>query len=132
MFSSCSCNIEDTFSFAAKWTSVGTFVLLASIVVLVFIGMLYEYFTSPAFAAQRAESKRKALVRKEEQAAKKETEKEKKSLELQKKLKAQKEKEAVLLQRKLERLQQKQKALELEKILEEPDQVVPLAVVEEV
>ena len=131
---SCSCNAEDTFTFASKWTSIGTFLMLNALVLILFIGVVYDYVTSPAFVAQRAEAKRQAIVKKEEQSASKAVEKEKRSLELQKKLKAQREKEAALLRRKLERLQQKQLALELNDILEEPspDQIVPVAVVEEV
>lgn len=108
--------------------------MLNALVLILFIGVVYDYVTSPAFVAQRAEAKRQAIVKKEEQSASKAAEKEKRSLELQKKLKAQREKEAALLRRKLERLQQKQLALELNDILEEPspDQIVPVAVVEEV
>lgn len=130
---SCSCGVETNMSFAAQVTSLGTFVLICLVVIITFVSVMYDYFTSPAWEAHQHQAKIKAAKRKEEQKAKALVINEKRAIENQKKAKAQREKEALLLQRKLEKLQKKLEARELETIEELPDgqaldeQVVPVA-----
>ena len=126
---SCRCEEDANVGFAADVMSIATFAIITLLTFVAFVSVVYDYLRSPDFRRDREEAAQRAVLKKQEEDARKAAAKEQKAIHLEAKRKAQLQKEATLLRRKLEKVAKRQEALlrEDDRQVQETnyDQVVP-------
>ena len=129
MFSfSCQCQ-DDTITFFANVSSIGTFAVVHALALAVLAFVVKDFFSSAAWRDFQAGQREKAEKRQKAAEEKEMAEKERKKQVLADKAKAKREREATILRRKLARLEQFPETPDAEAKAEAKarDQVVPEA-----